>query len=223
MEIDQNGDTDARPEPISRSHSPGAEEDMDAYDDAPAPEDTCIGMPVTNGPSVGVQSDKVAELGTETTVLTLPAGKHVTHTAWNPQDPSLLAIAGDALCRIWVVAKTSPEDEDSPTSHRHVDMLDSFEGSLVSTMEWSPSGETLALATRRGPSLCVGLVSLWTKHGKSIEELPSTEDMVLTFRWSPTGEHLLGITNSGAGTSSSPNIELPVLYAMQHGQATWNS
>ncbi len=206
MEIDQNGDTDARPEPISRSHSPGAEEetrmDMDAYDDAPAPEEACIGMPVTNGPSVGVQSDKVAELGTETTVLTLPAGKHVTHTAWNPQDPSLLAIAGDALCRIWVVAKTSPEDEDSPTSHRHVDMLDSFEGSLVSTMEWSPSGETLALATRRGPSLCVGLVSLWTKHGKSIEELPSTEDMVLTFRWSPTGEHLLGITNSGAGTST---------------------
>jgi len=206
LDIERNGDTDARPEPISRSHSPGAEEetrmDMDADDDAPAPEEACIGMPVTNGPSVGVQSDKVAELGTETTVLTLPAGKHVTHSAWNPQDPSVLAIAGDALCRIWVVAKTSPEDADNPMSHRHVDLLDSFEGSLVSTMEWSPSGDTLALATRRGPSLCVGLVSLWTKHGKSIDELPSTEDMVLAFRWSPTGEYLLGITNSGAGTST---------------------
>ena len=191
--------------------------DVDADDDAPAPapNEARISLPATNGPSVGVQSDKVAELGpeTETTLLTLPLGKHVTHAAWNPHDPTILATAGDALCRIWTVAKPSPtpdrdtdtdteNQEDNPVAHRCIDMLDSVEGSLVSTIEWSPAGDILALATRRGPSLCVGLVSLWTKHGKSIDELPVSEDMVLTFRWSPSGKLLLGITNSGAGTSS---------------------
>lgn len=182
--------------------------DVDADDDAPAPDEARIGMPTTNGPSVGVQSDKIADLGTQTTLLSLPLGKHVTHTTWNPHDPTILATAGDALCRIWTIAKTPPPlDPDNIANsasmpHRYVDMLDSFEGSLVSTIEWSPSGDTLALATRRGPSLCVGLVSLWTKHGKSIDELPVSEDMVLTFRWNPTGRYLLGITNSGAGTSA---------------------
>ena len=212
MNIEPNGDINhTRPEPISRSNSPTAEGETRIEVDAP--EEARIGRPVTNGPSVGVQSDKVADIGTATTVLTLPVGNHVTHTAWNPQDPHILATAGDALCRIWTIAKTSPaaaavrpddaENDDSATSvPRHVDMLDAFEGSLVSTIEWSPSGDMLALATRRGPSLCVGLVSLWTRHGKAIDELPVSEDMVLMLRWSPTGRHLLGITNSGAGTSS---------------------
>lgn len=211
MDIDQNGDADhARPEPISRPNSPGAEEetrmevDVDGDDDAPAPESARIDLPVTNGPSVGVQSDKVADLGTETLVLTLPPGKHVTHIQWNPQDPCILATAGDALCRIWTTAKNTPvqDGSGSPSPYKHIDMLDSLEGSLVSTIEWSPNGDTLALATRRGLSLCVGLVTLWSKHGKAIDEIPVSEDMVLTFRWSPSGNYLLGITNSGAGTST---------------------
>ena len=212
MAIDHDGDVKygqpEHPEPISRSNSPGAEEmgmEIDADGDAPAPDEAPARMTLTNGPSVGVQSDKVAELGPETTVLTLPPGKHVTHTAWNPHDPTLLATAGEALCRIWTIAKPSPStamgDLDSP-SFNHVDMLESFEGSLVSTIEWCPNGELLALATRRGPSVCVGLVSLWTKHGKELDELPATEDMVLTFRWNPSGQLLLGITNSGAGNSN---------------------
>ncbi|KAL8832336.1 MAG: hypothetical protein Q9191_000337 [Dirinaria sp. TL-2023a] len=210
MAIDHDGDVKygppEHPEPISRSNSPAAEEtgmEIDADGDAPAPDEAPARMTLTNGPSVGMQSDKVAEFGPETTVLPLPPGKHVTHTAWNPHDPSLLATAGDTLCRIWTIAKPPPSnaraDQASPP---YVDMLDSFEGSLVSTIEWGPNGDMLALATRRGPSLCVGLVSLWTRNGKSIDELPATEDMVLTFRWNPSGRLLLGITNSGAGNST---------------------
>lgn len=209
MDIDQSGNTNhsrpEHPEPSSRSNSPGAEEatgmDLDGDEVAPASDEAR--MTLTNGPSVGVQSDKVAELGPETTVLTLPPGKHVTHTAWNPHDASLLAIAGDALCRIWTVAKPSATHAPGrPTALKHVDLLDSPEASLVSTLEWSPNGDLLAVATRRGSALCVGLVTLWTRHGQAIDEFPASEDMILTLRWNSTGRLLLGIANAGDSKST---------------------
>ena len=57
---------------------------------------------LTNGHSVGVQSDKVADRGLATRGLDAP-GRDVTQVRWNPHDPTLLAAGGDALCRIWTV------------------------------------------------------------------------------------------------------------------------
>ena len=243
MEIDQNGYSrpDA-PEPTSTSNSPAAEShhaligrgaegagngmDVDSVDDdAPAPEHastTMMGLTLTptltNGESVGVQSDKVRELGPETSLLFVP-DKNVMHTAWNPRDPQILATAGEALCRIWTVATKTSGNNLAPASsdttittaaerhqqeeqQRYVDTLDPSDKSMVTTMAWSPDGDVLAVATRSDIADWIGKVSLWNKYGKSLDELPTAQDMVLKFCWNPSGSHLLGITSTGRGGSA---------------------
>lgn len=173
---------------------------MDVDDDAPEPDEPR--MILTNGPSVGVQSDKVTELGPETSVLMVPQG-NVLHTAWSPTDPLLLAVAGDALCRIWTVTKSSDAPQNRPSAdYQYVDILEQGDESSVTAMSWSPDGEILALATQTDDTDQAGEVSLWSKHGKSRDNLTATHDMLITFRWNPSGTHLLGITSSGAGSSA---------------------
>ncbi|KAL8851659.1 MAG: hypothetical protein Q9221_003390 [Calogaya cf. arnoldii] len=182
----------------SPADQPAAEgASMDVDDDAPEPDDPR--MIPTNGPSVGVQSDSVTELGPETSVLMVPQ-RNVLHTAWSPTDRLLLAVAGDALCRIWTVSH-APQDPSSP-NHQYVDILDQGDESSVTAMSWSPDGEILALATRNDGTDQAGEVSLWSKHGKSRDNLMATQDMLMTFKWNPSGTHLLGISSSGADSSA---------------------
>ena len=200
MDVDDiEPDQSEQPEPVSPSHSAGMEEckselemDMERH----APEPARMTPTLANGQSVGVQSDQVAELVSETT-LTVPDGKHVMHTAWNPRDPHILAVAGEALCRIWNLAKRPPASSD--------DLLDHFETALVTTIAWSPDGEILAMATKytqKAAFVQIGLVSLFSKRGRSIDELPFTDDGIIAFRWSPSGNLLLGIISSGATEST---------------------
>lgn len=206
MDVDDGEhDQSEQPEPVSPSHSAGVEEcnselemDMERH----APEPARMTPTLANGQSVGVQSDQVAELVSETT-LTVPDGKHVMHTAWNPRDPHILAVAGEALCRIWNLAKRPPAPSD-PLPEYH-DLLDPFDTALVTTIAWSPDGEFLAMATKdtqKATFVQIGLVSLFSKRGRSIDELPSTDDGIIAFRWSPSGRSLLGIISSGATEST---------------------
>ena len=211
MDVDQNGDGERDesipPEPVSRSHSPGFEEtngETEMEMERHAPEQARMTPTLTNGQSIGVQSDQVAELASETTLLTVPDGKHVMHTAWNPQDPNVLAVAGEALCRIWKLAKRPPASSDPAVDEYH-DLLEPFETALVTTIAWSPTGEILAMATKDTPkatSVQIGLVSLFSKSGTSIDELPYTDDGIIAFKWSPNGGLLLGIIASGAAEST---------------------
>lgn len=210
MESEQNGDRVHDeipvPEPVSLSHSPGREDEKSdvEMDDGHAPEQARMTPTLTNGHSVGVQSDKVTELGPETTLLTVPDGKHVMHTAWNPQDPSALAVAGDALCRIWNLAKR-PQSSNHPHQGDFYDLLEPCETALVTTIAWSPNGEVLAVATkdtRKGSFAQIGLVSLFSKRGTSIDEQPYTDDGIISFKWNPSSRLLLGIISSGAVESS---------------------
>ena len=179
----------------------GAEEDedMDALG-SPTSDHTPLIQTLTNGESRGVQSDKV--LGPQTSILTLSETSHVMHTAWNPKDPTILATSGDALCRLWSISRSAAFDENPNHQSNYVDFLDSSYGSLVSTMAWDPTGEILAVATRADNSDWIGAVSLWSKTGKALDELPAAHDMVLKLRWSPSGKQLLGITTAGNVTSS---------------------
>ncbi|KAL8718708.1 MAG: hypothetical protein Q9225_004189 [Loekoesia sp. 1 TL-2023] len=204
MDLDQNGFAQhEQSEPKSSLESPAAEgaAGMEVDDDAPEPDDP--GMSLTNGPSVGVQSDRVADLGAETSVLTVPQ-RNVMHTAWSPTDPLLLAVAGDALCRIWTVStSTSEASPECPSlNHHYVDLLEQGDESTVTAMAWSPNGQILAVATRNDDTERVGEVSLWSKQGKSMDSLLAAQDMLITFKWNPAGTHLLGITSSGLDSST---------------------
>ena len=217
MQIDQNGYhyQNEAPIPVSPTNYSPAEDGqtvngMDIDEDADAPgspasENSPIIQTLTNGESRGVQSDKIAELGPQTSILTVSETSHVMHTAWNPKDPSILATSGEALCRLWSISRSAAFDDNPNHNHQihqsYVD-LDSSYGSLVSTMAWDPTGEILAVATRDDNSDWVGAVSLWSKTGKALDELPAVQDMVLKLRWSPSGKQLLGITSSGNATSS---------------------
>lgn len=215
MQIDQNGyhyQSEA-PIPVSPTNYSPAEDgqtangmgmDMDEDVDAPGSPASDIAplvQTLTNGESKGVQSDKVAELGPQTSILTMSETSHVMHTAWNPKDPTILATSGEALCRLWYISRSAAFD-DNFNHQSYVDLLDSSYGSLVSTMAWDPTGEILAVATRDDNSDWIGAVSLWSKTGRALDELPAAQDMVLKLRWSPSGKQLLGITTSGNVTSS---------------------
>lgn len=201
--VDSGGNMDIDDEDaaaIEQEHKDQQQRDEEDEDED-EPSQALVTLTLSNGQSVGVQSDKVVELGSESTTLTVP-DKDVLHTAWNPQDPAILATGGLALCRIWTtVANVS------------VDILDATDDSWVTAMAWSPSGDVLAVATRSHTSDWTSMVSLWTKSGKSIAELPAALDMVLIFRWNPSGSHLLAITSSGRGTSAL------VIWDVQSSQA----
>ena len=186
-------------------------------------------MTLTNGNSVGVQSEKIAELGPETTILDLDkdnnnndevgilgadldrsrsangdgtgigngkGGPSVMHTTWHPKEPTVLAIAGEALARIWTVSRS-----DSPTTKKYVDLLERGDRSLVTAMEWSPDGEFLAVATRHVISSWIGQVTIWAKDGVMRDELPAAHDMMLALRWNPSATRLLGVAASGKSSS----------------------
>ncbi|KAI4126674.1 MAG: hypothetical protein LQ347_004871 [Umbilicaria vellea] len=194
-----------------------AEAEGDADADAPRPSPT---LTLTNGRSWGVQSDKVAKLGPETTVLSV-AGKTVMHTQWNPRHPAILATGGDALCRIWTLFKPRSVSASSSPSSDHnsplyVDLLESPEHSLVSTISWSPDGDLIAVATRTSDAVdWNSAVTIRTRTGEAIDELPAAQDMVLALRWSPSGKLLLGITSSGNGSSTLIVWDLTTGQAMQ--------
>lgn len=195
MEMDDEDAAATEQEHQNRQQQDEEDEDEDEASKA------LVTLTLSNGQSVGVQSDKVVELGSESTTLTV-SDKNVLHTAWNPQDPAILATGGLALCRIWTTV-----------TNVYVDILDPTDDSLVTAMAWSPPGDVLAVATRSHTSDWTSMVSLWTKSGKSIAELPAALDMVLIFRWNPSGSHLLAITSSGRGTSAL------VIWDVQSSQA----
>ena len=156
-----------------------------------------VALTLTNGRSVGVQSDKLdrlAELGPETVVLSAPdANRHVTHTAWNPRDPALLATGGEALCRIWNLSRsTSP---DNPNGNSYIDLVEPFNAAIITSMAWSADGEFLAVAARSDDVRIPGTVAIHTKAGTIHDELPGGDDWVLNLSWNPSGSLLLGVTH----------------------------
>lgn len=170
---------------------------------------------LTNGRSVGVQSDKVAELGPGTTILRVP-GKNVTHAAWNPRDPHRLATGGSTLCRIWTLANyarshsyttpTPPDAENNITNEKneatataqysHADVFPADDQSYVTSMAWSPDGEQLAIARYRSKPSVTGSFSICTKEGAIVDELPGGREMVLNLSWNTVGSLILGIAHS---------------------------
>lgn len=175
--------------------------DANADDDALQVQPTASRPPtLTNGCSVGVQSDKVAELGPGTTVLRVP-DKNVTHATWNPRDPSVLATGGSTLCRIWSLAyaQATPDSADNTSGvkqYSHVDLFDPMDTAFVTSMAWSPDGEYLAIARYTPAPTASGAISIRTKTGTIVDELPGGQDMVLNLSWNSLGTLILGVAHS---------------------------
>ena len=180
------------------------EAEAGADDDALQVQPTATPTPtLTNGRSVGVQSDKVAELGPGTTVLSV-ANTNVTHAAWNPRDPRVLATGGTALCRLWTLANvasapTPPSGDhpdSSPKQYMPTDLVDDTAPGFVTSMAWSPDGDYLAVARYSSAPVSRGMIITCTKDGAMLDELPGGTDMVLNLAWNASGSLILGVTHS---------------------------
>ena len=219
-----------------------------------------------DGRSVGVQSDKVTDLGPETAVLRVP-GKNVTHALWSPRDPALLATGGDALCRLWALptnptaslglARSAQLQQPHPHPHPHphthtrhsnpdvhqqsstspnghvngntngngangsnanndsaaahvlnldpssiVDLYDASPDSKVTAMAWSPDGAQIAVAMSSQAGGRTGEVTIHSKSGTLIDELPGGMETVTHLSWNPSGSLLLGISHSDENNST---------------------
>ena len=206
MQLDHNGIHDPAETASSVNPQDSSADDvaaangMDVDEADPEGPSTPTPEPVrtlTNGQSTGMQSETSLDLPSQSVLTLSSPSQLVMHLAWNPQHPTLLAAAGEALCRIWQIPKPASPSEP------YRDILPAVDESLASTMAWTPNGEVLAVATRNAQSSdWVGAVSLWTRDGKAIEELPATQEMVIMLRWNATGTRLLGITSSGERSSS---------------------
>ena len=158
---------------------------------------------LTNGQSIGIQSEKSTDVSDQTSILNLSSpSQTLMHITFNPQDPSIFATAGEALCRIWDLSK--PGSASGQPSIGYDDIAPSSEeDSLASTVAWNPNGDILAVASRSlQSSVWVGSVALWSKHGRVLEDLSGTQDMVILLRWNAQGTRLLGITSSGERSSA---------------------
>jgi WD40 repeat protein len=167
---------------------------------------------LTNGVSVGVQSDRVAELAPETAVLSL-AGKNVNHACWNPSLHTLLATGGKALGRIWTVPrKDSRSGSDPPATNSasatssslrsiavvpdNVVDLNVDTSSTVISLAWSPDGEKIAYSTISDDphSQKRNSVSVWTRHGSKLDDFANGSEPVTNLTWSWNGRYLAGLS-----------------------------
>ena len=211
MQVDRDGFDDGHGEPPD-SDSPGndsvAEDvqvngmDVDGEADASITgQDPQFVPTLIDGQSIGIQSDKVHDLADHTSILTMPDRDNIMHTAWNTREPPILAIGGDALCRIWPNIKTAAR-ADKTNDNSFFDVLSPTASSLVTSMAWSPDGERLAVATRADASDWTGTVSTWNIEGKGCDDLIAGQDMVIKLQWNNSGTLLLGVTSNGNGGSS---------------------
>jgi WD40 repeat protein len=176
----------------------------------------------TDGPEKGTQVEKVAELSSETTYLTLsdpetPEVKPlVLFCAWNPRDPTVLAGAGtDKLARLWTISRGA-----APEAHGHVNGVkapyqDLFDrnsntrspdaNSTITALTWTSDGAAIALASEFEDEYTPSeresaKVSIWGADGAMIMEFPGFEPPILCLQWNPSNSLLLALIPDGSGT-----------------------
>ena len=171
---------------------------MDIDEGSPQPLEPQLVSTLIEGFSKAIQSESVKDLGPISSPLTFADRQSVLHAVWNP-DPqrSILALGGVGLCQLLHFT-----DRANTKEPNKVEIFQSQEISMVTSMAWSPDGAVLAIAARIGSTDAVGNVSTWTADGKALDELSAAQDLVLKLRWNTQGGMLLGITATGDSSSS---------------------
>ena len=205
-EADAEGDADADFAGVDAAH----DEDEDALQQQAQPTVLTPPPTVTDGCSVGVQSDKVSELGRpETTLLSL-SDRHksdITHAIWNPRahDPALLAAGGEGVCRIWKIPHSAKHAAVPPVAENESHGTDWVNGQSDGQSDGQrqqhqdhDSREVEARSEQHSSS--------W-QHQRIpwIDLLDMNKgDSVTAMSWSPDGEYLAVAMNRDPTSSSSP-------------------
>ena len=215
-EDDADGDADADFAATDAAH----DEDGDALQQQAQPTVLTPPPTVTDGCSVGVQSDKVSELGRPETILLSLSDRHksdVTHAIWNPRDPALLASGGDGLCRIWNIPRSAKHAAVSPTDEKGIHETD-----MVNGRSETHSGQTNGhgdIQQQSRDARVAGSLSEYQPAIPRIDLLDMNEgDSVTAMSWSPDGEYLAVAINRGpTSLSSPPNIQGCVVILTKNG------
>ena len=190
------------------------------------PQITPIPIPtptLSNGVSIGIQSDRVIELALYTRLISTSSVKHsiLNHAAWNgpsaytsTPETALLAIGGKAIGQIWEVNRLElPDDElgassNSSTDHHYprkvihpqtiIDLAVGPTQILVS-LAWSPDSMRLAYSTFsddiEGAQRSV--IRTRSRLPDSGDETYSTvPDAVTNLTWNDTGRYLAGLSST---------------------------
>ena len=177
---------------------------------------------VTEGPDKSTQIEKVAELGPETTYLTLsdpenPESKPVVLLCvWNPQDPTILAGAGtDKLARLWTISRgTAPEAHGHVNGSRtpYQDLVDRNSTTrnpdinpTTTALAWTSDGAAIALAYEADDEYGLSggdsaKVTIWGADGSLIKEYPDFEAPIYCLQWNPSSIALLALIPDGNST-----------------------
>lgn len=191
---------------------------------------------ITNGPERGTQVDKVAELSSDTTFLTLSddsgsSTSVILHCEWNPSNPTILAAAGtEPLVRLWTISRGATSNEPNGhvngTTPQFRDIVEEEPADLtsVSAFSWSPDGAYIAVATE-SPAEDMGRVTVWDVNGTFLHTFTGFEAPVISLKWNPAGHLILAVMpdNDGNGTAItvfSANSQVSPSYSLpNHGLA----
>jgi transducin (beta)-like 1 len=197
---------------------------------------------VTNGPEQGTQVDKVTELSSETTFLTLSdnpmSDKPVLlHCAWNPRDPSILAAAGsDALARLWNISRVATmsdaADHVNGIIPPYLDLTDNntASNSTVGALCWTSDGTAVALASDSADEDSAR-ITIWGVDGSLLQSYGGFEPPITFLQWNPSNKLLLALMPEDEGTAITifePSTQaivahpLPPYRSVEHSfDATW--
>ena len=202
-EADADGDADADFAAVDAANA----DDSDALQQQAQPTVLTPPPTVTDGCSVGVQSDKVSELGRPETILLSLSDRHksdVTHAIFNPQDSALLACGGDGICRIWNIPRSAKHTAAAPTDESGSHETTTVNGESNGQSHHLHGGGTIDEPPQ--PTQWIDLLDM------------NEDDSVTAMSWSPDGEYLAVAINRGpTSTSSPPDVQGCVFILTQSG------
>ncbi|KAI9734803.1 MAG: hypothetical protein M1818_006790 [Claussenomyces sp. TS43310] len=182
----------------------------------------------TNGPAQGTQVEKVTELSSDTTFLSLGedptcSKSIILHCEWSPTDPAILAAAGsDALVRLWTISRGASGGDP----HMHVNGItppyqdigedEPAPNASVTALAWSPDGTTFAYATESVVN-DFGSVGIWSTDGTHVHTFSGFEPPVIALKWNPSSQLILAVMPDKEGTAITifaPATQISVIHSI---------
>ncbi|OJJ59718.1 hypothetical protein ASPSYDRAFT_892534 [Aspergillus sydowii CBS 593.65] len=142
---------------------------------------------LTTGQSVGVQITpaKAADLSPDTAIIDVAGEDHVTTTLWRPQDPTVVAAAGDTFCSLYKLSSTAEPVQEKLVENKGDNVL-------VSAVAWDPLGQKLAVATYNDMR---GSITMYDVAGNAVDLLPEVPRMISGLKWAESGSQLIVVAS----------------------------